>query len=86
MDGSAAAVMLTACLAVGGILFRIAIRSDAQARRRYPPGPREPDPLPRDPRVRTAAQLQELFAEPKPRDPGPTTPEDAVPPGYRARH
>ncbi len=86
MDAAAGAGMLTACLAVGGLLIRIAVRADAHDRRRYPPQPQPPEPLKRDPRARSSTEVRELFTkqpsmpDTEPSDAIPPQPEDAVPP------
>ena len=85
MDGSAGVVALTVCLGIGGALFRMALRSDAAERRRHPPERRAPEPLPRDPRIRTAGELSELFTrapsmpDTEPRDRIPPQPRDTAP-------
>lgn len=86
MDPAAGGGMLTACLAVGALLIRLGLRSDAAARRRYPHQPEPPQPLPRDPHIRTAAEQRDLFTrqpsapDTEPRDDVPAQPQDARPP------
>lgn len=68
--------MLTACLAVGGLIIRLAIRADAAERRRPPNQPQPPTVTPRDPRTRTGADIRELSTR-TPSAPG-TTPRERV--------
>lgn len=87
MDAAAGGTMLTVCLTVGGFLIRLAIRADAAERRRHPyrpQPPRAPKPPPRDPALRTGAEIRELStrtpsSNTEPRDRVPPQPQDARP-------